>query len=354
MDGAECFVHTATYYFKIAYSMSKKDNTTIIEEKTYPLKVPVYVSKRIEADDANSFDSFAVSQENMIDLAKKHIDDYNSNPKAHVVSDYKSKTTTIGIDSIAYEDIAFNKDKCLLLRATAYKSNLIDGFYQQQDDEGHEIRFKQKDKLCSDTYIFILYPLIVKDLVNDASEIFWHIFIYEDPSKVGAEIVKIAKLIMGQIIKAPIRNIKSDKMLADIRKYDLISKVEISLSTIGEDEEGIPEYIKNYTYKCSSKREQKISLENMSVDDAVLVFNDKDFTKWYNRRSVKFSTYNKRLFSMVQEFKDKMTESFEDSFNYSIEIKESAIKDKSIFETENIKKNVGGIFSSYLAANTND
>jgi hypothetical protein len=231
---------------------------------------------------------------------------------------------------------------------------LIDGFYQQQDDEGHEIRFKQKDKLCSDTYIFILYPLIVKDLVNDASEIFWHIFIYEDPSKVGAEIVKIAKLIMGQIIKAPIRNIKSDKMLADIRKYDLISKVEISLSTIGEDEEGIPEYIKNYTYKCFSKREQKISLENMSVDDAVLVFNDKDFTKWYNRRTVKFLTYNKRLFSMVQEFKDKMTESFEDSFNYSIEIKESAIKDKSIFETENIKKNVEGIFSSYLAANTND
>ena len=214
--------------------MKEKKTNIEVEEKTYPLIVPVYVSKRIEADDANFFDSFAVSQENMIDLAKKHIDDYNSNPKAHVVSDYKSKTTTIGIDSISYEDIAFNKDKCLLLRATAYKSNLIDGFYQQQDDEGHEIRFKQKDKLCSDTYIFILYPLIVKDLVNDASEIFWHIFIYEDPSKVGAEIVKIAKLIMGQIIIAPIRNIKSDKMLADIRKYDLISKVEISLSTIGE------------------------------------------------------------------------------------------------------------------------
>lgn len=57
---------------------------------------------------------------------------------------------------------------------------------------------------------------------------------------------------------------------------------------------------------------------------------------------------------MVQEFKEKMTESFEDSFNFSIEIKESAIKDKSIFETENIKKNVEGIFANYLAANSND
>lgn len=57
MDEAERFVHTDTYYFQIAYPMSKKDNITIIEEKTYPLKVPVYVSKRIEADDANSFDS---------------------------------------------------------------------------------------------------------------------------------------------------------------------------------------------------------------------------------------------------------------------------------------------------------
>lgn len=47
----------------------------------------------------------------MVDLAKKLIDNYNSNPKAHVVSDYKSKTTTIGIDSIAYEDTTFNKDK---------------------------------------------------------------------------------------------------------------------------------------------------------------------------------------------------------------------------------------------------
>ena len=56
----------------------------------------------------------------------------------------------------------------------------------------------------------------------------------------------------------------------------------------------------------------------------------------------------------MMRFWCSMTESFEDSFNYSIEIKESAIKDKSIFETENIKKNVGGIFSKYLAANTND
>lgn len=88
-------------------------------------------------------------------------------------------------------------------------------FYLQQDNEGHEFRFKQKDKLCSDTYIFILYPLIIKDLVNDASEIYWHIFIYEDPSKVGTEIAKIARLIMGQIIKAPIKNIKSEKMFMD-------------------------------------------------------------------------------------------------------------------------------------------
>lgn len=334
--------------------MDNKNITTDIEEKKFPIKIPVYVSKCIEAENGNLFPAMSISQESMIELAVQYIDKYNSNPQAHVFSDSKSKTTTIGVDSIAYERIEFNKDKCLLLRVTAYKSDLIDGFYQQSDDSEHKIKFKQKDKLCSDTYIFILYPLIARDLENDNSKLFWHIFVYEDPSKTGSEIVKIAKLIMAKIIKAPIRNIKSDKMLADIRKYDLISKVEISLSTLGEDEEGVPEYIKSYPYRCTSKREQKILLENMSIEDAVMVFNDRDFTKWYEKRNVKFTTYNRRLFSMTQEFKDKLTETFEDSFNYSIDVEESKIKDKSIFETDNIKKHVAGIFSSYLAATSDE
>jgi hypothetical protein len=87
----------------------------------------------------------------------------------------------------------------------------------------------------------------------------------------------------------------------------------------------------------------------MSADDAISAFEDESFTDNYSRRQIKFATHNKRVFSIVQEFKDKMSSALEDSFNYSIDINEDDIKDGTIFKTEIIKRNVEGIFTRYMS-----
>lgn len=269
---------------------------------------------------------------------------YNRDGIEQITSDRRAKTTIIGIQNIEPSDIQFGDDKCLLLRVTAYKTNLLDGYYQRASD-GESHRFEEHDKLCSDTYFFILYPLISQDVIKNKINIYWHIFIYEDPSKTSDEMVRIARLIMANIIKVPIKNIKSDKMLADIKKYRLISEVEITMSAFNDaDDNDTPLYLQNYSFKSSLKREKKIKVNNMQVDDAISAFEDTSFTENYSKRQLKFTTHNKRVFSMIQEFKDQLHATLEDSFNYSIDVDEADIKSGAIFTVDKIIQNVEGIY----------
>lgn len=321
--------------------------------KKYQIKISVFVSKKKELD--NNGVLLPATIDSLLENAKVRINRYNSNPNLTYTSDKRSKTTTIGIKNIDIEDISFGDDKCLLLKVTAFKTNLIDGYYQSANENEKEIRFKEQDKICSDTYFFILYPLINARVGKSLQyDIYWHIFIYEDPSKTNDEMTRIAKLIMSKIMLSPIKNIKSEKMIADIKKYGLISEVEINLSVIGDDDEGVPDYIQNYRFESKLKKEKKIKLANMSADDAISAYEDSSFTKNYSKRKLTFTTPNHRVFSVVQEFKDKISSALEDSFNYSIDVEEEEIKSGNIFKTETIKQNVEGIFTRYMAACTDE
>lgn len=320
------------------------------KKKSLCIKVPVYVSQPIERE--NEF--FSVTNESLIEEAKILINSFNSTPQKAIISEKKTKTTTIGINHIDCIDLQFNYDECVLLKVTAYKSNLIDGFLQSETLKENELRFKPNDKLCSDTYFYILYPTIVRNDEKEKVVAYWHIFLYEDPSKESTDMTSIARLIMRAVMNVPIKNIKSDKMLAELKKFDLISQVEIVLSSVSDDDDGVPKYLQRY--KCSNKlrKERKMVLENVSIQDAITAFEDDSFTLDYSRRIIKFRTYNKRVFSMVQEYREKLSSTLDDSFNYSIEVDELDVKNGSIFETEKIKKNVEGIFARYLAESHDD
>ena len=161
--------------------------------------------------------------------------------------------------------------------------------------------------------------------------------------------VSIARKIMRDIIKIPIRNIKSEKLLADLKKYKLISKVEITLSSISDDEEeGIPTYLNKYSIESKMKKERRIKLKNMDINDAICAFEDDSFKELYNKRQLKFFTHNNRTFSLIQEFREALSSTFEESFNYEIEVDEVCVKNKTIFQKDSIKKYVEGIFTGYM------
>ena len=318
--------------------------------KKLSIKIPVYTSKAIETD---ADDLFAITNQSLLEGAKIKIASFNIGSEKPLMITKRTKTTAIGINKIEPIDIKFNEDLCLLLKVTAYKTNLTDGYYQSSGNSETEIRFNLDDKLCSDTYFFILYPQVDRLLVNKKTSSFWHIFLYEDPSKENEDMISIARKIMKYVLEVPIKNIKSEQMLSELKKFDLISEMKITLSSISDDKDDIPTYLEKYSITSKLKKEKQISLSNITKDDAINTFKDESFTSSYSKRQLKFITHNQRVFSLVQEFKDKLTSTFEDSFNYSVDVEEKDVEKGTIFQPEVIKKNVEGIFTKYMNA-TND
>lgn len=316
--------------------------------KQYDIKIPVYVSERVKLEKNNLF---ANSSATLLQHVKDIIANYNSNPQKKVLTAKRNKTDKIGIKSINAIDISFNTDDCLLLQVTAYKTNLLDGYYQD-GEEKQQINFQQLDKLCSDTYFYVLYPLIRRNHNSNEDEVYWQLFIYEDPSKSDEEMVQIGRSMMRHILKTPIKNIKSEKLIEDLKAHKL-ADVEIVLSSFDEDDssDGKPVYVKDYQYSCKFKREKKISLSGMRIQDVLEIYNDRtDFdTSNYTKRQLKFLTEDRHTYSIVQEYKDKIKEAIEDSFNYKESVSEEDVKSKKIFEVDEIRKHMEGVFCNYLA-----
>lgn len=319
--------------------MNKKNNKLFI-------KVPVYISRAIERD-KEDLHIFETTPKSMIADAEILIDKYN-NSSDIVYTGKKSKSTTIGIKQIKCESMMFNEDPCLLLNVTSFKSNLLDGFFQSENDVNKQIRFKPKDQLCSDTNYFILYPSVNKDLENNKLYAYWHIFVYDDPSKDNYDMSSIARLLMREIVKVPIQNIKSEKLISELKKYRIISQVQIVMSSTSNDLDGIPKYMKQYSLSSKLKKEKKILIENMTTEDVLNTISDESFRKDFDKRQLKLITHNKRIFSMIQDFKDKLNSTIEDSFNYQIEVDEQDVRNGNIFKTDSIKKNIEGVFVNYL------
>ena len=109
------------------------------------IKVPVYVSQETERE-CESYNLFKTNNASLINDVKSLISSFNDSSLCPLMINKRAKTTAIGINKIEPIDIKFNKDDCLLLKVTAYKTNLIDGYYHNKVAE-EDIRFNIDDKL---------------------------------------------------------------------------------------------------------------------------------------------------------------------------------------------------------------
>ncbi len=294
--------------------------------KVYQIKVPIYTSNNIP----NEHKLFGDTYVEMLESAKLSIEKYNNDPQWHVTSDKRAKTNIMGINQIKAIDCSIGSDKCLLLRATVYKTNLIDGYYEGENSD--IIIFKENDKLCSNTHFLLLYPNIFFNEDN-TSTVYWRVFVYEDPSKSNDEVTRVAKLIMKEIIKCPIRCIKEKKLMADLKAQHIINGIEMTLTSLVDNDDDTPPYLQEYIVDCHMKKVKKIKLENIPSDNAIKTYFDTDFCHTYTKRQIQYLLANKRVLTVTQEFKENLKQTFEDSFNYSFEITEQELKNGDIFKT---------------------
>lgn len=311
------------------------------------ISIPVYISDLLPVDKETE-SLFPYTQELMIENAKTSIESFNSTPGNHLIEDNRSTSPVKhGISSIEVIDLDFDKDKSILLRVSAYQTNLMDGFYvdSKNSDEHH---FSTKDKICCNTYNIILYPKIYKNVLKGKHAAYWHVFLYLDPLKDNRIMSKLARYIMSIIIKSPIRNVKSDKFLNDIRKTPEFSKVEITLHTYNEGEDMEPDYVTKYKHETKIKQLKTLTLYNVKPEDALSALDDTSSVCQNARRTLRFETPEQRVFSSVQEFREKLSHTYEDSFNYTVTVSLSDVSSKRIFDIDFIKDKMQGLFTRYL------
>lgn len=307
--------------------------------KEYKIKIPVYVSDNID-DEKHLFGS---TFSDMLTNAKELIDRYNNTPDWHITSDRRSKTSVTGVNKIDYFDYKIGDDDCLLLQATAYKTNLVDGYLEGEDND--IILFKENDKLCSNTHFILLYPNIFSK-INNKNVVYWRIFVYEDPTKSNDEVTKVAKLIMREVVKCPIKNIKEDKLLSDLKNEKIIESIEIKFLSFNDDGiDDTPPYLKNYIIENKSKKERNIKLENVNSVDAIKVFDNTELPDSFNKRQVQFLMKNKRVLTVTQEYYENLKIAFDDSFNYSFTINEDELQ--NVFEKDFIINKMKEVISNF-------
>ena len=321
--------------------IDKNDN----KNKEYSIKIPVFLTDERESVET-LFGTTICSD--MVTIVKEQIGKYNSDTNWHVTSDKRSKTSVTGVNKIDCTDCKIQGSDCLLLQITAYRTKLYDGYYQGHD-ENNIIIFKENDKLCSNTHFILLYPKLVG--IKSPYKLFWYVLVYEDPSKNNEEVTRVAKLIMKDVFKYPIRNIKEPSLLNTLKENKVINQVEISLSSVTEDDNEIEVYLQDYKYVSKLKKEKKILLENIPADIAEKIYQDEDFKLNYNRKQVKYHLMNKQVLTMTAEYSENLKRTLEDSFNYAFSVTEEQIKNDEIFKEEFILEKLEGVLSNFLSLN---
>ncbi|MBL6434646.1 MAG: hypothetical protein JNG52_10280 [Muribaculaceae bacterium] len=304
------------------------------------LKIPIYISEIQPTQTKTIFD---LTLDDIIENLKLKIETYHKSNSACIFGK-KGKSEAISIASIDAENIKFNEDPALLLRVSTQRTNLCGGTIHHKDEELANTTLTYSDTLTIPTNIIVLYPRIVPSKTNpNTAEWFVYVFVYEDPSKLNVDMSQLARQLMRNIFDTPIRNIKEKKFREEISALGLL-RLEIVLSNFTDaDDDDIPTNLRKYSFEVKGRKEKFISVENISADDAESLLNANEFNSFTQKIFRFFKDKRKLTAKFTERTKDAkvlIERTFEDCFNFEIEVKEPDLISGKIFETSTIKENI--------------
>lgn len=192
----------------------------------------------------------------------------------------------------------------------------------------------------------MLYPNIFNN------NTYWRVFIYEDPSKTNDEVARVAKLIMKDIIGYPIRNIKEEKLLSDLREYNVIAGIEVSFISLNDTDDETPPYLAKYAVDTKIKTDKRIKLENIPTEDAIKVYENVGFENNYKKKQIRYLLNNRRVLTVTQEFYENMKQTFEDSFNYRFLVTQEQLN--VIFDRDFIIEKLSDLVCNFMSLNSDN
>lgn len=297
----------------------------------HKIKIPVFSSEVKNFDLGVIFDS--PDYNSLIKLLKAKIEEFDRAGIA-VTNLRSNKVKEMKISNIEYFDYSFEGIPTLLLKITAYNTNLIDGFVEI--DLKRDLQ--KKDKVGSDTNYVLIIPSIF-GLNSSKNTYQYKFFVYDDPTKESSEIISICKLVAKKILEVKIRNIKLETILQEIKKNNVIENIEIQLSSQTEENDDPEIQLKQYLVKSNVAKTTKNKYKNLPTESFEKLIHDRSHNSY--KRIFKIIK-NKTEIKITQEkFKgdiDKLNSTIEEIFNSQYELSQNDLE--NIFDKDFIIKNL--------------
>lgn len=315
-----------------------------IKENSLKVKVPVYTTEVIE----NPNDLFGGMQySNMIDYAKKKIEDFNSVGQSIRIGK-SDKTIITEISNVTYKEFSLSEIPYLLIRLSAYELNDNDRTVITNE----KIKLSPNDKVGHENNFFILFPSI-NGIVEEGKSIQqWFVFIYEEPNKIGSELIRVVKRFLRIVMDMPVKNIKPAKLLEELEKQSSYPTVELTLTSISNELDEINVIAKEYAVSSYMRKAQIIRYEKMPKKSLIeLVTNNSFFKNLYKIKTCVIKTGGKKDFKYkaeLNEANEELNEKAEEIFNMSFEI--SQAEKENLYQPEFITSKISDVIKNYLAS----
>ncbi|KAA6324566.1 hypothetical protein EZS27_026117 [termite gut metagenome] len=309
-----------------------------IKEKEYVIRVPIYTTKLKEWKKGTSY-------KDAIDKLKNDIDSYNKREQKEK-SDKRNKTKTKEIEYINYYENTLGNIPALLLKITANDINLRDGYLQTET----RINFERTYKLGSENNYALLYPNVI-GVDSETLQAHWLVLIYEDPNKDNDEIVKCVKMVLQKILHLSLQNIKSDDILQELRKIGTIPELEVKLTGVNYDDNGVDAKYQQYHVEWKLKKEKEDKFKHMPFNLVEEMINEDIDYKEYQKKEFKFKIGKKEYritHTQIEDAREKMQQTVEAIFTDSCIVFESEME--KIYNEKFILEKIYPILINYLSS----
>ena len=315
--------------------MSQKE----IQKKSYNIKVPVFTTIMLDQS-VGLFDN--VSYQDMIQMIKGKL----SNFTTPISSSNINKTKKTVVNEISYQDVSIENIPALLLRISAFNTNIYDGYFEANE----KIQITKDNKIGRDSNYILLYPRI-KGLSKNTYTCFFLLLVYEDPTKDNGEVCKLAKLVVNKILGIPIQNIKLPMIFDELKDISTIPTLQIKYRSIIDAEDEVD--VKYREYICSQKLEKKKDriFKNIPRETMIELLADKTEDEDYHQKKTRIIIGKKEYRiqkDLINEAGEELQETAEKIFNATSSITQEEL-DTKVHNPDFIVEKLTAVLINYLS-----
>lgn len=311
------------------------------KEKSYVIKVPVFTTEMVVKGNV----LFGETYSDLISAVKQKIEEYDGN----LIFENKNKTQKTVINNITFSEHTIWETPCLLLKISAYTTNLLDGYYEV----GERYQFEKEDKIGSDNNYVLIYPVITGLETHNYTRYFL-LLVYEDPNKDNSSnLIRITKVVAKQVLSTPVKNIKPQTVLDELSQIRFIPELHVKYYGITNSENDVDVKYREYLQTGSIKKAKAQCFKDMPFDLINDLLQETDDTGDYQTKKTIFHI-GKKEYRITKDLRKEAEELYKETaekvFNTSIGITQSELDGNKIYQPDFIIEKLGPVVTNYLAS----